>query len=240
MDEAGQGVSEGGQARKCSANARRRLGRCALLIALAWSAAAGAVSAVAPESGGAGPVIATAEETRAIVQAVLEAVDFAGEPAPPTDAQEAPAPASARLLLLVDESLCLGDAPGIRCDDHLVDAPPKALAGFVSRALFDDLARANVARVPLDLSGIPGTAPVRRSDLENLGAWDGWPRFHRDFPDTKGFMKITRPVLSEDRSVALIYVTHYCGPLCAVGMMLRLERSAQGWRVVAEKGVWVS
>ncbi|MDI9239550.1 hypothetical protein QLQ15_11610 [Lysobacter sp. LF1] len=231
-------------------SAVQRVAACVLLFACAMPYVGKAASnspagATVADTATAEPVIATAEETRAILAVVLPAVGFEGMPPPPPEPARAQSSHKQQpnTLLLADESICLGD-PAAKCDGHLADAPPAALDGFVPRRLFDDLLRANVSVVPLDLSGIPGTAMVRSSDLEAAFAGppdlDRWAQFHRTFPGASGVLHITRPVLSADRSSALLYVTHHCGGLCGAGLLVRLERSPHGWRVVEHKGVWVS
>jgi len=69
---------------------------------------------------------------------------------------------------------------------------------------------------------------------------DEWDEFYARFPDAGSTFKVSVPVLTRDRSQALIYVEQMCDGLCAIGEAFLLERTAQGWKQVAKVELWVS
>lgn len=217
----------------------KQVGKFAAMM-FAASLASNAMAAGALPEKERAPTIATMEETRVILRAVLEAIPYQDEsPEPPEPSETPRAEPAPKTLLLVDTSLCLGNEASRKCDSHLGHWPDN-MDAFAPRALLDDLMRANATTASLDLSGIAGTAMIREEDVSAPFTLDWWSQFRARFPDTSGYMRITRPVLDDARKVAVIYVAHQCGGLCGTGTLVRLERTARGWRVAMIQGVWVS
>lgn len=217
----------------------KQIGKFAAMIFAASLASTAMAAGTSPKKEHA-PTIATMQETRAILRAVLEAIPYQDEPPEPPEPSEIPrAEPTPETLLLVDTSLCLGKEGSRKCDGHLGQWPDTVDA-FAPRALLDNLMRANATTASLDLSGISGTAMIREEDVSAPFTLDWWSQFRARFPDTSGYMRITRPVLDDARKVAVIYVAHRCGGLCGTGTLVRLERTSRGWRVAGIQGVWVS
>lgn len=187
------------------------------------------------------PIIATPEETRAILGVVLERMQFVGVPPPPPEPGEPPRPESKRILILADRSLCFGKAlePGCAPDfpGRLLIPELDALA---PRKLRLELVAANQTPHSLDLSSIPGTTVVRSSEIQQIFESGWWDDFYKRYPGTSGFARISQPVLTKDRRQALIYVAHRCDGLCGTGTIHLLARSGSSWRIVKEEMLWVS
>ena len=108
------------------------------------------------------------------------------------------------------------------------------------RKLRQELILANQTPSRLQLTGIPNTRVVRSNDLQKIFANGWWPDFYRRYPDTAGFAEISKPILTEDRSQALVFLSHHCDGLCGSGTIHFLVRSGSSWRVVKSELVWIS
>lgn len=97
------------------------------------------------------PVVATEAETRAILGAVLEEMQFVGVPPPPPDRGQPPNPEPVRVLILADRSLCfVKGTPKLGCESEDSDRllVPE-LDSLAPRKLREELASAN--QVPRQL-----------------------------------------------------------------------------------------
>jgi len=70
------------------------------------------------------------------------------------------------------------------------------------------------------------------------GSW--WDEFYKRYPDSGGFISLSRPGFNAARNQALVYIEHHCGGLCGTGRYVLLEKSKDRWRVIQEEMVWVS
>lgn len=203
------------------------------------------------------PVVATPDETRAILAAVLAKEKFQGEPAPPPppptassvspprpEPSELRVPEAQQVLILVDSSACFSvDPKSSDCEhislDDLLTWP--WLNSFAPLKFRQELMLANRKRHELDLHGLPSTKVVPRAEISDIFAKGGWwTDFHAKYPGSSGFAETSLPVLTADRKQALVYVAHHCGGLCGVGIVVLLERAGSGWHVVKEEELWVS
>lgn len=187
------------------------------------------------------PIVASDEETRAMVQAILAHERFKEGPLPPAGPGQPAVPRPKRDMLLLDQSLCLVDDETVpRCgssedaDDviHLTNVPAQWKR---------EMLHANRTSRAIDLSGIASTRVIRQADITEIFAGKGWwEDFYARYPQTAGFAAVSVPVLSKDRKQALVYFAHYCGGLCAGGDIFVLQREGRGWEVVEVFGLWVS
>ncbi len=188
------------------------------------------------------PVVASPEETRAILSVVLDQMKFFGVPLPPPETGEAPRPEPERELILTDQSLCFsGNKPDSDCGVETADRfliPD--LDQFAPRKLREELALANQERHSLDLSGIPGTEVAHASDIQKIFKAGWWNNFYKKYPGTSGFAEISRPVLTKDRQEALILIAHHCDGLCGSGNILLLRKEKADWRVIREEMLWIN
>ena len=193
------------------------------------------------------PVLASADETKAIVSATLEHLDIEGVPPPPPAPNETPSPRVGKDLVLADESVCfsrdhLSEAARSRCD--LVDLTILKMVDLDEVApikLRQELFIANREPKKLELKGLPHTLVVSSADIRALLRRDFWRGFYQKFPGTAGFAEFSRPVLSKDKQTALIYIGHHCDGLCGFGALILLERTAHGkWSVQKVYGLWQS
>ncbi len=188
------------------------------------------------------PIVATPKETRAILSAVLEKMEFFGVPPPPPEHGESLHFETKRDLILVDQSLCF--SASIKRSDCELDEKGRILVPeldqFASRKLREELLLANQERHSLELSGISGTKVVPGADIQRIFKAGWWSDFYKKYPDTSGFAEVSRPVLSEDRQQALVYIAHHCDGLCGTGTILLLTREGSEWRVVKQEMLWIN
>ncbi len=68
----------------------------------------------------------------------------------------------------------------------------------------------------------------------------GYAVFVRRFPGVPGYHTVSRPGFGPARRFALVTTSFYCGPLCADGGYVLLERRPDGWHVLSNRTLWVS
>ena len=188
------------------------------------------------------PLVATPEETRAILGAVLDRMKFVGVPPPPPQDGDPPRPQPQRVLILADQSLCFSNKdPVPNCASEPMEwlLIPE-LDSVAPRKLRQELVLANQAPSQLHLSGIHDTRVARSSDIQKIFADGWWNDFYKKYPGTSGFARISKPVLTKDRNHALIYISQHCDGLCGTGTIHFLIRSGSSWRIVKEEMVWIS
>ena len=69
---------------------------------------------------------------------------------------------------------------------------------------------------------------------------DGWQEFYEQYPNSTGFIELTRIGFNESNDRAIVYVENYCGGLCGEGHYLLLEKKENNWKIIKRKGIWVS
>lgn len=182
------------------------------------------------------PIMATADETRAILAAVLAHHLYKGVPPPPSAPGDPPREARAHTLTLSDHSLCLyRSTPHAPCGDGDTLVLYPELDSIAPLKLRTELVMANRDVQPVAVDGIPGTRVEAQADIDRtLGQPGGWSTFYRQFADSAGLVRITQPVLGHDRSRALILVDHLCDGLCGSVTLFALERRELQWRVSGE------
>jgi hypothetical protein len=194
--------------------------------------------------------VASAADTVAIVHAVLEHAQFKGVPLSPED-DIAQGGIRRRLPVLVSDQtvvMCAGsiwDADAAACPSMLsVEALTVPGADFrIPRALRLALSAANrqSSSIP-EVSG-PYARFIAQASIdavfEDGRGW--WPEFYQAFPQTAGYVRASRPVLSEDGTWAVVVVEHYCGGTCGSGLIFLLMRTPEGaWQVVVGDELWIA
>lgn len=193
---------------------------------------------------GEGAKLATAEEARAIVGTALAEMNYH----PSLFASSAPegetTPPQSRDVLVSSTTLCLNATASTKktgCSDgsdDIFESP--RLDGVAPRQLRAALLRINGIRKPIDLEGLPRVRIVDATEIDKLVDYRSWKPFYDRYPDTAGWVEVSQPVLSGDKSHALIYLEHRCGSGCATGTLLYLERTWKGWVVERKKQLWTA
>jgi len=193
------------------------------------------------------PILASADGTRAIVSATLKYLDIQGAPPPPPAPNETLPSRQQKNLVIADESVCfskdhLSETAHSRCD--IVDLTVLEMVDldeFAPRKLRQELYIANRKPHKLELKGLPHSLVVPSADISALLRRDFWRGFYQKFPGTAGFAEFSRPVLSNDKRTALIYIGHHCDGLCGFGALILLQRKIHGeWSVQKYYGLWQS
>lgn len=87
---------------------------------------------------------------------------------------------------------------------------------------------------------------VSKKEIDDLfsgkgGVLDGWEKFYRKYPQTRGFATFSRVGFNADKTQALVYQAHSCGGLCGGGSYILLTRTNGGWTIKGRVGpTWVS
>lgn len=195
------------------------------------------------------PIAATDEEMVALTRALFRDLEFASIPLPPPEPGEPLAPPQASRTVLLDTSVAFCDivtkAPEIEptCGSPLLE---EAIGSFafdaqVPRRLRQELILANRESVAIPDAGIPNVIRVSRARLDrSFDGGDGWPGFYSAFPRSSGSAALSRAVLSQDGSHALLYASHRCGGACGAGYLHYFARGNGSWRIVDSVMVWDS
>jgi hypothetical protein len=67
------------------------------------------------------------------------------------------------------------------------------------------------------------------ADQLNTNSNTGWAEFYRRYPDSKGWIELSAVGFNNDKTVAVVYMGHHCGPLCGRGGFHVLEKKAGRW-----------
>lgn len=73
--------------------------------------------------------------------------------------------------------------------------------------------------------------------FENHG-W--WTDYYKKYPDSQGFLTLSRIGFSADGKQAMFYSTNGCGGKCGTGTYVVMEKVGASWRVMKEILMWVS
>jgi len=83
---------------------------------------------------------------------------------------------------------------------------------------------------------------VSKQEIEKIfkegGGW--WDEFYKRYPDSGGLIALSRPGFNPAMNQAIVYISHNCNALCGTGHYVLLEKSADRWKVVEQKMVWIS
>lgn len=68
----------------------------------------------------------------------------------------------------------------------------------------------------------------------------GWERFAKRFPQSPGWLRVSRVALDEAHLNALVYVEFACGAECGTGRLIRLTKTNGLWVVLSGELMWVA
>lgn len=79
---------------------------------------------------------------------------------------------------------------------------------------------------------------VSRSELDKIFApnSDGWKPFNTKYPNSGGFIHMSAVGYNADKTLALVYMGHWCGGLCGGGTHHLLEKRAGNWVEIPWRG----
>ena len=64
----------------------------------------------------------------------------------------------------------------------------------------------------------------------------GWKSFYEKYPDSGGYNELSAVGFNSDKTVAVVYVAHFCGGLCGGGGFHVLEKKEGKWQPLKWKG----
>jgi chaperonin GroEL (HSP60 family) len=67
-----------------------------------------------------------------------------------------------------------------------------------------------------------------------------WERFYKSFPNSGGYIGLSRIGFDTKKKHAVVYMEHRCHELCASGHLLLLKKTEEGWTVLEEFGGWMA
>lgn len=69
---------------------------------------------------------------------------------------------------------------------------------------------------------------------------NGWEKFYKSFPDSGGYIGLSRVGFDKRKQQAIVYMEHNCRDLCASGHFLLLKKAEEGWVMVNGYMPWIS
>ncbi len=83
---------------------------------------------------------------------------------------------------------------------------------------------------------------IKKDEIEDIftGGENNWEKFYKRFPDSGGYIGLSRVGFDKQKKQAIVYMEHYCGDLCASGYFLLLKKGKEGWKVVSGYMPWIS
>jgi hypothetical protein len=83
-------------------------------------------------------------------------------------------------------------------------------------------------------------APKEKIEQIFRSGLGGWGEFYKQFPDSGGYIGLSRVGLNSNSNQAIVYIQHSCGGLCGSGHYLMLVKNNQGWVVQKRFMAWIS
>ena len=65
-----------------------------------------------------------------------------------------------------------------------------------------------------------------------------WDSIHKKYPG--GYTVLSKPVLTKNKNILVIKLSHYCGPLCGTGGVMIFVRKDNSWELRAISNGWDS
>jgi len=82
---------------------------------------------------------------------------------------------------------------------------------------------------------------ITKEKIEQIFKSPGWwDEFYRQFPNSNGFIGLSRAGLNSGGNQALVYMEHGCGGLCGTGHYFLLVKNDRGWVVQKKVMSWIS
>ncbi len=82
---------------------------------------------------------------------------------------------------------------------------------------------------------------VDKGEIDAIFEKNGWwTDYYKKYPDSQGFLTVSRIGLSADGKQAMLYSANDCGGKCGAGTYVVMEKVGGSWRVIKEIVMWVS
>jgi hypothetical protein len=114
----------------------------------------------------------------------------------------------------------------------------------ISQETIDDFVRKNAKSHQLtksfDIKLKYALTPKEKIEQIFKSGLDGWSEFYKQFPNSGGYIALSRAGLNPGGDQALVYIEHVCGWLCGSGHYLLLAKNDHRWAVQKSFMAWVS
>ncbi|HXG68644.1 MAG TPA: hypothetical protein VNO70_26345 [Blastocatellia bacterium] len=67
-----------------------------------------------------------------------------------------------------------------------------------------------------------------------------WQQFYKKYPDSPGYIRLSRVGYDSEKGQAMVYVAHGCGGLCGSGGYVLMTKEGNAWSIKNEMPLWVS
>lgn len=90
------------------------------------------------------------------------------------------------------------------------------------------------------------TTPYQFMETSKIAAFAshvGWIEFYRQYPESGGIVEFSAVGFNVDKTIAVVYMGHFCGALCGRGNFHVLEKRDGKWKELEWKGdscAWIS
>jgi hypothetical protein len=84
---------------------------------------------------------------------------------------------------------------------------------------------------------------ISTEELQSTIQTVGWDGFYQRYPDSGGWIELSAVGFNANKTVAVVYMGHHCGPLCGGGGFHVLEKKDGQWVTLEWKGsscAWAS
>jgi hypothetical protein len=84
---------------------------------------------------------------------------------------------------------------------------------------------------------------IMADELKSAIQTAGWEGFYQRYPDSGGWIELSAVGFNVDKTVAVVYMGHHCGPLCGSGGFHVLEKKDGKWVALGWEGsgcAWAS
>ena len=77
---------------------------------------------------------------------------------------------------------------------------------------------------------------LETSKIERFFSNAGWTEFYRQYPESGGIVEFSAVGFNVDKTIAVVYMGHMCGPLCGRGAFYVMEKRNGKWKEIEWKG----
>jgi hypothetical protein len=194
------------------------------------------------------PVLASDRQQLELLRVLLRDNPFEGVPPPPPEPGEIWVETPPPPIVLVDSTVALCPLPPHGSPLTACSSKPDAdsllnmeFDAMIPRKLREELLAANQSSIRLQDPGVARVHLASRATVADLLAGLGWWRdFYRVFPGSGGVIEVSRAVLNQDGTRALIYVSHRCDGTCGSGTLHYFQHVDGEWRVLTVVALWMS
>jgi hypothetical protein len=84
---------------------------------------------------------------------------------------------------------------------------------------------------------------LETSKFDALISQGGWPEYYRQYPDSGGLIEFSAVGFNVDKTIAVVYMGHFCQIMCGGGTFHVLEKRDGKWKPLEWKGsscAWAS